>query len=410
MTSFRKGLGIALAMVLCLTLTGCKRHVFTVYQEGNYISETVVESFTKETGIKVKLVTGNRTPQAFEETLFTETENSPREERVQAALMGGQTAQEDSESLTEVLRSTHEASIQRAEEKAAKKGERADYSQIKYDPAEYDVVLTDGATLGQLIEEELLLDLNTEEITNRSISEEYRNLPYDPENAYTVTTMWEYLGLLVNTELAGVHPTRWDILWQEEYAGQIIMPSLPQDCAAVALLAKGLPVGEPEEAALNAAFDALEEQKPLVQEYHNRDAFLLMENDMAVLYPCYSGDALEMMGENPALAFVVPQGRTVRTAYGYGIAADSRFPTEAAEFVDYMCREDSLAKNGVYSKYAATSQAARDRMDGYWSENPVLYPNESMTEGSELLTTLPAPLRELCEKRWQSLLPQPQQE
>lgn len=392
------------------------RHVFTVYQEGNYISQAVLDAFTEETGIEVKLITGDRTPQAFETTLFGDTSTQTAEEQVQEALMADAStdpADEAAEvevdpyegmSLAEILQSTHDATIQRAEEKAAKKGQEVNYDELEYDPAEYDVVLTDGIMLGELVERDLLMDLNTAEMTNRGIiNEEYRSLPYDPDGSHTVTTMSAYLGLLVNVDLAQVQLTRWDALWDESYNGQVVMPSLPQDSAAVAMLALGLPTDEITEENLNAAFDKLAEQKTLVSEYHNRDAFLLMENNLGALYPCYSGDALEMISENPSLIFMVPMGGTYRTTLGYGIAAESSFPEEAVQFLDYMCSADSLAKNAVYARYACTSDEAIALMDEGWSTNPILYPDHTVTDGSPILTTLPQELRNLCADRWEKL-------
>lgn len=394
------------------------RHVFTVYQEGNYISQTVIDRFTEETGVKVKLVTGDRTPQAFETTLFGDSSTQTAEERVQEALMQGDRSTDPADdlpaeeqdpfagmSLAEILQSTHDASVQRAEEKAAKKGKELVYEEISFDPAEYDVVLTDGVMLGELVERGLLLDLNTVEMENRgNVSGEYSAMPYDPDGAYTITTMWEYLGLLVNVELAQVHLTKWDALWDESFVGQVVMPSLAQDSAAVALLTMGMPVDEMDEDSINAAFDKLAEQKELVSEYHNRNAFLRMENGLSALYPCYSGEALEMMGENPSLIFMVPQGGTFRTTLGYGIAAESKFPEEAVQFVNYMCSGENMAKNAVYSRYASTSEAAIAEMDANWSSNPVLYPDKSITDGTPVLTTLPADLRELCAQRWETLM------
>lgn len=392
------------------------RHVFTVYQEGNYLSQAVIDQFTEETGIEVCLVTGDRTPQAFETTLFGDSSTQTAEEQVQEALMGdistdpadaiveSEPSPYAGKSLVEIFQMTHDASIQRAEEKAAKKGEPVLYDEIEYLPAEYDVVLTDGIMLGELVEKKMLLDLDTVSVSNRkNINEEYCALPYDPEGTYTVTTLWGYLGLLVNVDLAQVHLTQWDALWDEIYHGQVVMPSLPQDSAAVAMLAMGLPVDQINEKNLNAAFDKLAEQKTLVSEYHNRNAFILMENNRGALYPCYSGDALEMMSENPALVFMVPMGGTFRTTLGYGIAAETCFPEESAQFLDYMCSLDSLAKNAVYSRHACTSDAAIEKMDDSWKTNPILYPNPTITKNSAILTTLPEDLRALCQERWLTL-------
>ncbi|MCD8009146.1 MAG: extracellular solute-binding protein, partial [Clostridiales bacterium] len=296
--SFQFPLLLGLTALLCACLTGCgSKQTLTVYADGDYISQSVLDAFTEETGIEVTYVTGSRTPEAEEETLFADTSTQTAASAVQEALSDndGQDPYDDPYSgmtLTEILQSTRDASIAEAEEKAAKKGDTS-IGEVEYDPSVYDVILTDGAPLGELLENDLLLRLDLSQLTNRkNINAEYTGLDYDPNNRYTVTTMWGMLGVLWNTQLVNQQLTSWDDLWDEAYAGQIIMPDSLRDCLSVALLSLEKYPNATKESTLNAAFDKLEEQQVLVAEYSNRDAFLLMQNDQAALYPCFSGDAL----------------------------------------------------------------------------------------------------------------------
>ncbi|MCD8050763.1 MAG: spermidine/putrescine ABC transporter substrate-binding protein [Clostridiales bacterium] len=402
---------LALTALLCACLTGCgEKHTFTVYADGDYISQSVLDAFTEETGIEVTYVTGSRTPEAEEETLFEDTSTQTAASAVEEALSPASDDERDpyddaysGMTLVEILQSTRDASIAEAEEKAAKKGD-ASIGEIEYDPAVYDVILTDGATLGELVENDLLLPLDASLVTNGdNINEEFTGLDYDPDSRYTVTTMWGMLGVLWNTQLVEEQLTSWDDLWNEAYAGQIIMPDSLRDCLSVALLSLEKYPNATKESTLNAAFDKLEEQQPLVADYSNRDAFILMQNNRAALYPCFSGDALSMMGENANLAFLIPSGGTCRITFGYAVAADSQYSEEAMEFINYMCSATNLAKNAVYSKYSLTSDAAKEQLDDYWSTNPVAYPDESILTGTQIITTFSAENRELVNQRWAQL-------
>lgn len=400
---------LTVSLLLVCSLTGCgKKHTFTVYADGDYISQNLIDAFTEETGIEVTYMTGSRTPEPFEETLFADTSTQTAESAINEALADDSSAPDQKDpyddpysgmNLTEILQSTRTAS----EEKAKQKGDSSE--EIEYDPAVYDVILTDGSTLGELIENDLLLPLEYTQITNiKNISEDYTGLSYDPENRYTITTMWETMGLLWNTQLVEDQQTSWDSLWNKDYAGQILMPSNQRDCLSVALLSMGKYANATKASTLNAAFDKLEEQKPLVAEYTDRDAFILMENNRAALYPCYSGDALTMMSENSNLAFLIPSGGTYRVTFGYGVAADSMYSEEAAQFINYMCSVTNLAKNAVYSKYSVTSDDAAAKMDEHWRTNPIAYPDKSVLKGTKILTTLSTENRVLCQERWNKLM------
>ncbi len=405
---------LALTALLCACLTGCgEKHTFTVYADGDYISQSVINAFTEETGIEVTYVTGSRTPEAEEETLFEDTSTQTAESAIQEALSPVSDDERDpyddpysGMTLVEILQSTRDASIAAAEETAAKNG-AAIIGEIEYEAAVYDVILTDGATLGELIENDLLLPLDLAQVSNRkNINAEYTGLAYDPDSRYTVTTMWGMLGLLWNTQLVEEQLTSWDDLWNEAYAGQIIMPDSLRDTLSVALLSQEKYANATKETTLNAAFDKLEEQQALVAEYSNRDAFILMQNDRAALYPCFSGDALSMMSENGSLAFLIPSDGTCRITFGYAVAADSQYSEEAMEFINYMCSATNLAKNAVHSKYSLTSDLAKEKLDDYWSTNPVAYPDESILEGTQIITTFSAENRELVNQRWAQLMGQ----
>ncbi|MCD8145913.1 MAG: spermidine/putrescine ABC transporter substrate-binding protein [Clostridiales bacterium] len=400
---------LGLTALLCACLTGCgSKQTLTVYADGDYISQSVLDAFTEETGIEVTYVTGSRTPEAEEETLFEDTSTQTAASAVQEALSdnGERDPYDDPYSgmtLVEILQSTRDASIAEAEEKAAKKGD-ASVGEIEYDPAVYDVILTDGATLGELIENDLLLPLDLSQVTNRkNINAEYTGLDYDPDARYTVTTMWGMLGVLWNTQLVEEQLTSWDDLWNEAYAGQIIMPDSLRDCLSVALLSLEKYPNATKESTLNAAFDKLEEQQALVADYSNRDAFFLMQNNRAALYPCFSGDALSMMSENANLAFLIPSGGTCRITFGYAVAAASQYSEDAMTFINYMCSATNLAKNAVYSKYSLTSDLAIEKLDDYWSSNPVAYPDESILTGTQIITTFSAENRALVNARWAQL-------
>ena len=54
---------LILSMLLALSLTGCgKDTALTVYAEGNFIRQDLIDAFTEETGIEVNYIIGTRSP------------------------------------------------------------------------------------------------------------------------------------------------------------------------------------------------------------------------------------------------------------------------------------------------------------------------------------------------------------
>ena len=399
---------VLLALILLLSTRA--HHIFTIYADGDYISQTLLDQFQKDTGIRVRLVTGDRTPDSNLSAYLAE--QSDTSAAVEEMLGDASQAPGEAVSLTlpEQLRAPRDAAVESALKKAGKSADSSDFdlNSVKYPASEYDVVLTDGATLGTLREQGLIQPLTYAKVTNlKNISPEYRKLSYDPDGSYTITTMWEYVGLLVNTNLVSEQITSWDSLWDSRYRGQVVMPGQMHDALAVTLLAMGENPASDDPVRLNAALDKLEQQRPLVASYSGRDAYLLLQGNQAALFPCWSGDALAMMRENPALVFLLPPGGTYRTTFGYAIPTDSHHTEDALKFINYMCETEHLAKNAVYSKYASTSVAAIGKLDESWSDNPVIYPDVSVLASTPLLNPLPLSVADHCALRWRAILETP---
>ena len=85
----------------------------------------------------------------------------------------------------------------------------------------------------------MLEPLNFDNIPNfADIDPNLKNPEYDPENLYSVPYMWGLLGVIDNS--AYIDPAEkdvetWDILWDEELSGDILMFNNSRDAIGIAL-------------------------------------------------------------------------------------------------------------------------------------------------------------------------------
>ena len=98
------------------------------------------------------------------------------------------------------------------------------YAKLKSGAADYDVVIPSDYMVAKMISEGMLKPLNYDNIPNfKKIDQEYVNPDYDPQNAYTVPYMLCTTGIIYNTTMVDEAPTSWADLWDEQYAGNILM-------------------------------------------------------------------------------------------------------------------------------------------------------------------------------------------
>lgn len=376
---------LALAMLLPMFLTGCgKDTALTVYAEGNFIRQDLIDAFTEDTGIEVNYIIGTRSPAE------TQTEE----------------AESTGSSTSEVFVLPEESSLDILSEirawKESDTAARAESSESEGEVCEYDVLLTDQDAVIQLRDEDCLLELNPNKLSNYElIAKKYRKL--NGKKVYGVPVLWGTAGIVWDTEQVQNQVSSWDILWDKAYKGKIVMPATARECAAVALKLQGKDVNTTEGEELSAAYDLLQKQKPLVAGYTSRVAYSMMTNHSAALAVADSGAAIDMMSSNSNLAFSLPDEGSWRVCYSYCIPSGSEWPEEAQKFIDYMCSASNLAKNAVYSKYSTTSAAALKKMNQDWHNNPLAYPDNSIRKRAPFLLGLDTETERLHGKLFQKL-------
>ena len=266
------------------------------------------------------------------------------------------------------------------------------YTLLESGAAEYDVVIPSDYMIGKMIQEGMLAKLNFDNIPNyQYIDESYKNTSYDPENKYSVPYTWGTVGIIYNTKYVDeADVTGWELLWNEKYAGKILMFDNSRDAFGIAEYLLGYDVNTTDEAELKACADKLAQQKPVVQQYVMDQIFDAMENEEAWIAPYYAGDYLTMVEENPDLAFYQPQEQ------GFNIFIDALcIPTccqekEAAElFINFLCDPEICAANLDYLGYSVPMTEAKQYLDPEQAKNLIAYPSEETLRNATSFNYLP---------------------
>lgn len=260
------------------------------------------------------------------------------------------------------------------------------YSKLANGGITVDVIIPSDYMIGRMVQEGMLEELNFDNIPNyQYIDDAFKSTSYDPENKYSVPYTWGTVGIIYNTKYVDeADVTGWELLWNEKYAGKILMFDNSRDAFGIAEYLLGYDVNTTDEAELQDCAAKLAEQKPVVQQYVMDQIFDAMENEEAWIAPYYAGDYLTMVEENPDLAFYRP------TAQGYNMFIDAMcIPTccqekKAAEtFINFLCSPEISSANMAFLGYSVPSTAAKELMDPEVAGSEVAYPDaDTLTTGT----------------------------
>lgn len=249
------------------------------------------------------------------------------------------------------------------------------YNKIKGGGANYDIVIPSDYMIERMINEGLLEKLDFKNIPNYvNILDRYKNLYFDPENEYSVPYNVGMVGLIYNTKVVKETPDSWSIMWDPQYAGQILQFNNPRDGFAVAQYLLGIDLNTSDSEDWHAAYDKLKEQKPLVGSYVMDDVFNKMEGGDAAIAAYYAGDFLTMQENNPDLAFVYPKEGTNIFVDSVCIPVGCQNKEAAELYINFLLREDIALANAEYMCYASPNSTVVNNDDYSLKDEEILYP------------------------------------
>ncbi len=278
------------------------------------------------------------------------------------------------------------------------------YAKLKGGGASYDVIIPSDYMISKMIKEDMIQKLDFQNIPNFGyIMENFQNMAYDPENAYSVPYTWGTVGIIYDETVIDLNPEDidWDILWDETYLDQILMFDNPRDAFMIAQSMLGYSINTENEDELKACAEKLKEQKSVVQAYVMDEIFDKMGAGDALIAPYYAGDALTIMEENDSLNFVVPASGTNLFVDAMCIPTGAKQKEAAEMYINFMCEPDIAYANIDYICYSTPHLAAFEMLDEDVQNDPVSYPDqEFIAERTSVFVNLSDEANLLMQNLW----------
>ena len=317
--------------------------IVNVYNWSDYIDESVLADFTKETGIKVSY-------DVFDSNEILETK-----------LLAGGTG--------------------------------------------YDVVVPSGTFLARQIQAGVFQPLKKDKLPNMKnlwdvISA--RTEPYDPGQQYSINYMWGTTAIGYNVkasnERIGGEVVSWDVIFDPEKLAKfkdcgVHVLDAPEELVPAALNYLGKNPDSKDAGDIAAAGELLAKMAPNVQKFHSSEYINALANGDICLAVGWSGDvfqARDRAAEADAgveVGYAIPKEGALMWFDQMAIPADAKNVEEAHIFLDYIMRPEVIAKASNYVYYANGNKASQSLLEKDVLEDPAIYPDDATT--AKLYTTTP---------------------
>ena len=210
------------------------------------------------------------------------------------------------------------------------------------------------------------------------------------------------MGIIYNTKYVDkADVTGWELLWNEDYAGKILMFDNSRDAFCIAECIKGYDINTQDPQELLECAKLLEEQRPVVQQYIMDQVFDLMENEEAWIAPYYAGDYLTMAEENENLAFYLPENQGFNRFVDAMCIPKCCENQEAAErFINFLCDPEFAGGNMdwiCYSTPLSEESGVFDYME-IEPDDEIAYPTDAVLDRGNGYLALPRKTTRLMEE------------
>lgn len=279
------------------------------------------------------------------------------------------------------------------------------YPRVAEGAVHYDVICPSDYMIQKMINNDLIQPLDQTKLENakKYIGEEFlkQSEAFDPGNKYAVPYCWGTVGIIYDKTKVTDPVDSWNILWNEKYAGQILMQDSARDSMMIPLKLMGKSLNETDKEVLAQAQAMLKNQKPLVQAYVIDEVKEKLINSEAALGVIFSGEAMNIINANPNMAFVIPKEGTNLWIDGWVITKDAQNFDNAHKFIDFMCRPDIAVKNFEYLGYSTPNTGVRDLVEDEEIKNsPIAFPSPEVYKGQETYKYLGNKMDEYYNNLW----------
>lgn len=335
--------------------------VVNVYNWSDYIDESILEDFTKETGIKVVY-------DVFDSNEILETK-----------LLAGGTG--------------------------------------------YDVVVPTGSFLSRQIKAGVFEKLDKSKLPNlknmwKEIEERVQK--YDPGNDYSINYMWGTTGIGYNVDkvkaaLGDDAPVdSLAIVFDPKNMEKlkdcgVFMLDAPTELIPAALKYLGMDPDSKDPADIEKAGELLKTVRPYIQKFHSSEYINALANGDICLAIGWSGDVLQARDRaaeadnGVTVEYSIPKEGALMWFDQMAIPADAPHKAEALEFLNYIMRPEVMAKASNYVYYANGNKASQEFLNEDVIGDPAIYPSEETVKNLYTVTAYPPKVNRIVTRVWTSV-------
>ena len=327
----------------CLFAFGAEK-VLYVYNWSEYMPQSVLKAFQKETGIKVKY-------------------------------------------------STYDSN-------------EAMYAKIKTDTSSsYDIIVPSTYFVSKMAKEGLLAKIDKKKLTYYdSLNPTLLNQAFDPNNDYSIPYVWGSTGISYNAKILGEGALKsWSDLWNPAYKNKLLLTDDLREVFGMALKSLGYSANTTDAKQIEAAYEKLKTLMPNVKLFNSESPKQVYLSKEVVAGMNFNGENFMANEESPDIKYVYPKEGILLWVDSLVIPKNAKNVENAHLFINYLLRAEVSKVVSQELGYASPNLKTPNLLPKEVRTNRIVYPLPEDLHNSEFQVDFGDEALKVYEKYWEKL-------
>jgi spermidine/putrescine transport system substrate-binding protein len=263
------------------------------------------------------------------------------------------------------------------------------YAKLKLGSAGYDLIFPSNYFFDILNQQNMLQTIDFDVIPNyKNLDPAYSKFTKPSMAAFGVPYMVSLTGIAYRTDrISNLNPS-WGVFALPQYHGRITMLNDIREAIGAGLRYLGYSTNTQNANEITEASQLLIQWKKNLAKFESEQYKNGIASAEYLVVQGYNGDVLQIMQENPNVAFVYPEEGTMMSIDYLAIPRQAPNAKLAHAFINFLLEENSAAENMAFTFFLSPNSAAYEKLEPKLRQNPLLFPPKEVLNKVELIKNL----------------------
>lgn len=267
----------------------------------------------------------------------------------------------------------------------------------------YDIVFPSTYFIQKMVKNNLLEELDQSKIPNfKNINKDVLNLDFDRKNKFSIPYVMYFTGIMYNSKFVDSRIDSWNDLFDPKYKKKVLLLDDVREVFHIALNLLGYDANTVNENEIKKAYDKLKSILSNINLFASESTKQYYLSGDVVIGMSWNADAYETILEDENLKFVYPKEGAIFSMDNFVMLRNAKNKENAYKFIDFICRPDISKEIIEEIGSSIPNLAAKDLLDSEFKNNEIIFPSSEVVNKSIIHNDLGESIK-LYTKYWNML-------